>query len=203
MRGTMPADPAAGCDRARRTVGARPARPRAAVTTSVTRRPNSSSITTTSPRAIGLPLTSRSTGSPARRLSVMIEPGPRASVSPIVMRVRPISTASSTGTSCSRVEVARGDRGRRRSSGADGRLERHVVDGLGLGLVVARSWLLHRQVGEQDVVRVDVGLLVDPLEDLACAASRASSASSSSSRRRPVSTSVMIARTTASCAIGP
>ena len=67
--------------------------------TSVTRRPNSSSITTTSPRAIGLPLTSRSTGSPASRLSVTIEPGPSASVSRIVMCVRPISTASSTGTS--------------------------------------------------------------------------------------------------------
>jgi hypothetical protein len=68
-------------------------------TTSVTRSPNSSSITTTSPRAIGLPLTSRSTGSPARRLRVTIDPGPSARVSRIVIRVRPISTASSTGTS--------------------------------------------------------------------------------------------------------
>src|SRR4051812_5833874 len=74
--------------------------------TSVTRRPNSSSMTTTSPRAMGRPLTRRSTGSPAMRFSVMIDPGPRPSVSPIVIRVRPISTASSTGTLCRRARSA-------------------------------------------------------------------------------------------------
>ena len=45
--------------------------------TSVMRRPNCSSMTTTSPRAIGRPLTSRSTGLSARRSSVTTEPWPR------------------------------------------------------------------------------------------------------------------------------
>src|SRR4029078_1273140 len=62
----------------------------------------SSSITTTSPRAIGLPLTSRSTGSPASRVSVTIDPRPSASASPVVICVPPHSTASSTDTSCRR-----------------------------------------------------------------------------------------------------
>src|SRR6185312_7433326 len=74
--------------------------------TSVTRSANSSSMTTTSPRAIGVPFTSRSTGSPATRSSTTIEPGRSSSVAPTVMRVRPISTASSTGTSDNRPRSA-------------------------------------------------------------------------------------------------
>ena len=102
---------------------------RAAATTSVTRRPNSSSITTTSPRAIGLPLTSRSTGSPARRLRVTIEPGPRASVSRIVM----LGAADLDGQLDGDVVAAaraRACRTRRRGRRGGG-LERDVVDGIG------------------------------------------------------------------------
>ena len=63
------------------------------------RRPYCSSMTTTSPRAMALPLTSRSAASPARRSSVTTEPTRRSSVSPTVMCVRPISTLSSMGMS--------------------------------------------------------------------------------------------------------
>ena len=104
-----------------RPVGARAAaaaaRPRRRWRRSVMRRPNCSSITTTSPRAIGLPLTSRSTGSPAMRSSVTTEPGPSAIVSPSVMRVRPISTASSTVTSVRRRRSPARRRGRRGAPG--------------------------------------------------------------------------------------
>src|SRR4051794_33169701 len=125
---------------------------------SVTRKPNSSSMTTTSPRAIGLPFTSRSTGSPARRFSATIAPGPRLRVSPIVMRVRPISTASSTGTSCTRA----------RSAGAGSRAgtPSRAVNSISLLMsLLFLSRLLNGHVGEQHVVHLHVGVGPDVAQD--------------------------------------
>src|SRR4051794_2260926 len=124
-------------------------------TTSVTRKPNSSSMTTTSPRAIGLPLISRSTGSPARRFSDTTEPGRGSSVCPMVMRVRPISTASSTGTSYSR---------RRSAPSAPAA----VAGSRGMNSISSCTVccsLLDGHVGEQDVVGLHIGMGLDLLED--------------------------------------
>src|SRR4051794_15675436 len=131
-------------------------------------------MTTTSPRAIGRPLTRRSTGSPAMRFSVMMEPGPRPSVSPIVMRVRPISTASSTGTACSRARsasCAAGAASGIASSGPPGSTVKSTsigapaaagsANGCSVTAVSTILSLLHRDVGEQDVLDLDVGLLLD------------------------------------------
>src|SRR3954462_8961155 len=128
--------------------------PRGAAT-SVTRRPNSSSMTTTSPRAITRPLTSRSTGSPAMRCRPTTEPGPRARASPSVMRVRPISTETSTVTSV-----------RRSGSPGSGALAAAGWRGAKSIWSVIEWLLLDGDVGEQDVVGLDVGLLDELAEDL-------------------------------------
>src|SRR5919198_3429032 len=106
---------------------------------------------------MSLPITAYdcSTGSPASRFSDTMEPGPRARVSPMVILVRPISTASSTGTSSSRW----------RSAGW-----------ASVTVVLSSAWysiscdtgspLLDRDVGEQDLVHLHVGVLTDALEDL-------------------------------------
>src|SRR3954454_23097829 len=129
--------------------------PREADTTSVTRRPNSSSITTTSPRAIGLPWISRSTGSPARRLSDTTEPGRNSSVWAIVMCVRPISTASSTGTLC-----------RRRRSAPSPPTMAAGCSGMNSISSCTVCSLLDCDVREQDVVDLHIGLGPEPLEHL-------------------------------------
>src|SRR4051794_37336631 len=125
-------------------------------TTSVTRSPNSSSITTTSPRAIGLPFTSRSTGSPASRLSDTTEPGRSSRVWPIVIRVRPISTASSTGTSC-----------RRWRSAPSAPSEAPCWSGMNSISSCTFDSLLDGDVREQDRVGLNVGSSPDLLEHLA------------------------------------
>src|SRR6185295_5083052 len=63
--------------------------------------PNSSSITTTSPRAINVPLTSTSTGAPAARSRSMTAPGVIDSNSRTVMRQRPSSAVTPISTSAS------------------------------------------------------------------------------------------------------
>ena len=70
----------------------------ASVTISLIRRPKSSSTTTTSPRAMSVPLTSRSAGALAARSSSTTSPGCSESSSCTVMRVRPISTVTSMAT---------------------------------------------------------------------------------------------------------
>src|ERR671916_815656 len=70
----------------------------ASVMISLIRRPKSSSTTTTSPRAISVPLTSRSAGALAARSSSTTSPGCSESSSPTVIRVRPISTVTSMAT---------------------------------------------------------------------------------------------------------
>src|SRR6185369_13330449 len=122
------------------------------------RSPNCSSMTTTSPRAIGRPLTSRSTGLSARRSRVTTEPWPRLIVSPSDMWVRPTSTVSSTVTSVRRVRSASPNGPAGLASGCSGR---------GVNSTSVMSWLLlDREVGDDEVLGLDVGLLVDPVEDL-------------------------------------
>src|SRR4051812_32712835 len=70
----------------------------ASVTISLMRSPKSSSTTTTSPRAISVPFTSRSAGALAARSSSTTSPGCSDSSSCTVMRVRPISTVTSMAT---------------------------------------------------------------------------------------------------------
>src|SRR3954447_11304886 len=70
-------------------------------TISVIRMPKFSSITTTSPRAINRPLTSRSAGLPAARSSSTMAPGLSDSSSRTLIRVRPSSADTSISTSCS------------------------------------------------------------------------------------------------------
>src|SRR6266550_2531405 len=69
--------------------------------TSVRRTPNLSFTITASPRAIGLPLRSTSSVSPASFWSSTTEPGPSWSSSRMASRVRPISTVTSSGMSSS------------------------------------------------------------------------------------------------------
>src|SRR4051795_4276265 len=112
-------------------------------------------MTTTSPRAMTRPLTSRSTGSPAMRCRPTTEPGPSASASPSVIEVRPISTDTSTVTSTRRSsspETA-GPPGSAGSRGA-----KSMASDTG-------CLLLDGDVGEEDVVGLDVGLLGDLLEN--------------------------------------
>src|SRR5262245_47905777 len=126
--------------------------------TSVIRSPNSSSITTTSPRAIGRPFTNRSTGLSANRSSVTTDPGPSASAWPSVILVRPTSTVSSTITSF------------RRSRSAEPEAPAAPTGSRGansISLDIRRNApSLHGHVGQQDLVGLDVGLLLEPLEDL-------------------------------------
>src|SRR5262245_61760885 len=125
--------------------------------TSVMRSPNSSSITTTSPRAIGRPFTNRSTGLSANRSSVTTDPGPSASAWPSVIRVRPTSTVSSTITSFSR------------SRSADPEAPAAVTGSRGansISLDIRNAPSLHGHIGQQDLVGLDVGLLLEALEDL-------------------------------------
>src|SRR3954467_15029927 len=134
--------------------------------TSVTRRPNSSSMTTTSPRAIGLPLTSRSTGSPASRLSVTIDPGPSASPARMVIWVRPTSTASSTDTSCRRDSSSAVT-----GCGAAGAHSTGPAGGVSKGAestvsAIGSFSLLNGEVREQNVFDLYIGLLLEHLEDL-------------------------------------
>ena len=116
----------------------------------VSRRPNCSSMTTTSPRAIGVPLTSTSTGSSAMRSSVITEPSRSSSVSPTVIRVRPTSTDRSIGTADSR----------RRSEFARG----SVLSSFSWGRSRSGSslLLLDREVGEVDLRDLHVGLRLMP-----------------------------------------
>ena len=79
----------------------------ASVTISLIRRPKSSSTTTTSPRAMSVPLTSRSAGALAARSSSTTSPGCSESSSCTVMRVRPISTVTSMATCRSRSRLPR------------------------------------------------------------------------------------------------
>src|SRR5438445_135888 len=69
--------------------------------TSVRRTPNLSFTITASPRAIGFPLMSTSSVSPASFWSSTTEPGPSWSSSRMASRVRPISTVTSSGMSSS------------------------------------------------------------------------------------------------------
>src|SRR3954447_19904139 len=114
-------------------------------------------MTTTSPRAITRPLTSRSTGSPAMRCRPMTEPGPRARASPRVIEVRPISTDTSTVTSVRRSSSP----GSEATAGAGCRGAKSIGSDTG-----QPPALLDGDVGEEHVVRLDVGLLEDRLEDL-------------------------------------
>src|SRR5579875_1794810 len=70
--------------------------------TSVSRTPKRSFTITASPRAMGLPLTNTSSGSPASLSSSTTEPGASASSSRSAIRVRPISTVTSSGMSSRR-----------------------------------------------------------------------------------------------------
>src|ERR1700678_568214 len=70
-----------------------------ALTTSVSRMPNFSLTTTTSPRATRTPFTSTSRGSPASRSSSTTAPGANCSRSRTDMRARPTSSARVTATS--------------------------------------------------------------------------------------------------------
>src|SRR4051794_5690860 len=128
---------------------------RAGETTSVNLSPNSSSITTTSPLAMRLPFTSKSTASPARRLRETMLPGPRARVSPMVIRVRPISTASSTGTSSRRWRSAA------RCSDTGGASSAAYSISCDTGLPP----LLDGDVGEEDLVHLHVGPRADCLQN--------------------------------------
>src|SRR5690242_6709331 len=119
-------------------------------------------MTTTSPRAIGLPLTSRSTGSPARRLRVTIDPGPSASASRMVILVRPTSTTSSTGTSCRRASSS----AVAGAGGAAGAVSASVVSKGAYSTVSAMGFLLDSDVREQDVVGLNIGVGLEILEDL-------------------------------------
>ena len=67
--------------------------------------PNSSSMTTTSPRAINVPLTNTSTGAPAARSRSMTAPGVIESSSRTVMRHRPSSAVTPISTSASTYEA--------------------------------------------------------------------------------------------------
>src|SRR3954452_22875942 len=120
------------------------------------RRPNCSSMTTTSPRAIGRPLTSRSTGLSARRSRVTTEPGPRLIVSPRDMFVRPTSTVSSTVTSV-----------RRDRSASVTKPAAPAPSGRGVNSTsfIAGSSLLGRDVREQEVLPLYVGRPLQLLED--------------------------------------
>src|ERR1019366_4018046 len=70
-----------------------------ALTTSVSRMPNFSLTTTTSPRAMRTPFTRTSSGSPARRSSSTTAPGASCNRSRTDIRARPTSSASVTETS--------------------------------------------------------------------------------------------------------
>src|SRR4051794_8944520 len=149
--------------------------------TSVTRSPNSSSTATTSPRAMRFPFTSRSTGSPIARFSDTIEPGPIASVSPIVIVVRPISTESSTGTSrtgarspeMSRPSPASSGSSATSSTGAGRSTANGSVCSSSRSVAAARTsemfslmtFLLDGDVGEVDVRDLLIGLETQILED--------------------------------------
>src|SRR3954465_13539459 len=137
--------------------------PASAPLTSVMRSPNCSSMTTTSPRAIGRPLTSRSTGLSARGSSVTTDPGPRLMVSPSCMRVRPTSTVSSTVTSVRRVRSASttGPRLVAASSPKEFNLTSVIVRASS-----SSYGLLDGDVGEQHIVHLNIGVVVDDLEDL-------------------------------------
>src|SRR3954470_11044326 len=113
-------------------------------------------MTTTSPRAMTRPLTSRSTGSPAMRCRPTTEPGPRARASPRVIVVRPISTDTSTVTSVRRSSSP----GSEETAGAGWRGAKSIGSDTGRSPA-----LLDGDVGEQHVVGLDVGLLEDLLED--------------------------------------
>src|SRR4051794_8140615 len=113
-------------------------------------------MTTTSPRAMTRPLTSRSTGSPAMRCRPTTEPGPRARASPRVIVVRPISTDTSTVTSVRRSSSP----GSEETAGAGCRGAKSIGSDTGRSPA-----LLDGDVGEQHVVGLDVGLLEDLLED--------------------------------------
>src|SRR3954452_12733699 len=129
------------------------------------RRPNSSSMTTTSPRAMGRPLTSRSTGLSARRSRVTTEAWPRLIVSPRDMRVRPTSTVNSTVTSVRRVRSASPAIAPPALGSGRGVNSTSVMVVL-LACVRARGWdLLDREVRDDEVLSLYVGLGVDPLED--------------------------------------
>src|SRR5439155_10818679 len=78
-----------------------PARRSDGLITSVSRTPNLSFTITASPRAIGFPLTSRSSGSPASLPSSITEPAPSWRSARSGRRVRPISTVTSSGMSSS------------------------------------------------------------------------------------------------------
>src|SRR6185369_1277489 len=76
-------------------------------TISVIRMPKFSSMTTTSPRAMSRPLTSRSAGPPAARSSSITAPGVSDSSSRTLMRVRPSSAVTSISTSWRRSNAGR------------------------------------------------------------------------------------------------
>src|SRR5262245_52780708 len=72
---------------------------------SVTRMPNLSFTITASPRAMGLPLTRMSSGSPASFESSTTDPGASARRSRSASFVRPISTVTASGMSSSRSKL--------------------------------------------------------------------------------------------------
>src|SRR5438552_9890894 len=141
------------------------AAPPLACTTSVMRTPNCSSMTTTSPRAIGLPLTRRSTGWSARRSSVTTEPGPSDIAWPSDIFVRPTSTASSTTTA-----VRRSSSVRSISPVADAdpppsaACAPRGLSSMSWGIGGTSS--LDGDVHEQDIGDLDVGGLENPRADL-------------------------------------
>src|SRR5690242_7986058 len=131
------------------------------------RRPNCSSIATTSPRAMRRPFTSRSTASPVIRFRTTMEPGPRSSVSRIVISVRPISTASSTGTSST---MSSPDGSAASAAGAAGSVESvsgssAISEGT-LGVSSLIGLLLDDHVGEEDVRHLFIGLRLQIFEDV-------------------------------------
>ena len=132
-----------GCTRA---VGHAPSRPSwSDETISEMRTANSSSMTTTSPRAIRVPLTSRSTGAPAALSSSTIAPGVRASSSRTVIRVRPSSTLTPIIDVAQQVHPAGVDAGRLAGGQRREHRGRGGSGGRGLAARPARSRRRHRR----------------------------------------------------------
>src|ERR1700757_3091695 len=116
-------------------------------------------MTTTSPRAIGLPLTRRSTGSPAIRSRGTTDPSRSSSVSATEKRARPGSTLRSTGTALSRRRSAK-------ASAAGARASPVSLRGSKSTASVMAPPSLNRDVGEQHPGHLDVGSGLDLVEDL-------------------------------------
>src|SRR3954454_20879268 len=134
--------------------------PPAGWTMSVMRRPNSSSMTTTSPRAIGLPLTSRSTGLSARRSRGTTGPGPGAGAWPERLAEGHAGAADLDreldGDVVEALEV-----GGHAGVGAGAGLQWGEFDLIGHGVVsssIAGGGLLDGHVGQEDLVDLDIGL---------------------------------------------